>query len=144
MRPGGEEWQWRQVETLWEQVLVQEKPKVRRGMDSAVGCEAPGAFYRAEEGGETVSWKRNGLWRVEFFNASILGRREDGAVPISEGEKSTLGGSWFPRGRQLELGRKAVWATYCCGYQIDYQSGLDWERQMLGLKENCGDKFGLL
>jgi hypothetical protein len=29
--------------------------------------------------------------RVEFFNASILGRREEGAAPVSEGEKSMRG-----------------------------------------------------
>jgi hypothetical protein len=35
---------------------------------------------------------------VEFFNASILGTREKGAAPVSEGESSTWGDSWFPHG----------------------------------------------
>jgi hypothetical protein len=59
-------------------------------------CEAPDAFYRAEEGGKTVLWRRIGRQQVEFFNASIFGRREKGAVPVSEGERSMWGGSWFP------------------------------------------------
>jgi hypothetical protein len=29
-------------------------------MDVATDYEAPDAFYRAEEGGETVQWRRNG------------------------------------------------------------------------------------
>jgi hypothetical protein len=33
---------------------VQEKSKVRQGMDAAVNCEAINTFYR-EEGGEKVS-----------------------------------------------------------------------------------------
>jgi hypothetical protein len=49
-------------------------------MDVVVDCKAPGIFYRAEEGGE-------------FFNASISKKREQGAAPISEGERSTHGGS---------------------------------------------------
>jgi hypothetical protein len=32
---------------------------------------------------------------VEFFNASISSRREEGVSPISEGERSTWGGCWF-------------------------------------------------
>jgi hypothetical protein len=47
--------------------------------------------------GRELMWRRivrlstpgNGRWRVKFFNASILGRREEGAMPISEGERST-------------------------------------------------------
>jgi hypothetical protein len=54
---------------------VQEKPIVRRGMGAPVDCEAPDAFCRAEEGWETISWRRNDRWRVEFFNASISRRR---------------------------------------------------------------------
>jgi hypothetical protein len=55
-------------------------------MDVAADCEAPGAFYRAEEGGEMVPWRRNGRRLVEFINAPVLGRREEGAVPVSEGK----------------------------------------------------------
>jgi hypothetical protein len=47
--------------------------KVR--MDAA-DCEAPDAFYRAEE-------------RGEFFNTFVSMKREEGATPISEGERST-------------------------------------------------------
>jgi hypothetical protein len=35
-----------------ERVLPQEKPKVRWAIDVTMDCEAPGAFYRAEKGGE--------------------------------------------------------------------------------------------
>jgi hypothetical protein len=52
-------------------------------MDAVMDCEAPGAFYRVE-GGETVLWRRNDRQRVEFFNASISGRREEGAAPCFE------------------------------------------------------------
>jgi hypothetical protein len=52
-------------------------------MDVAVDCEAPGNFYRVEEG-------------EKFFNASVSGKREEGVAPISEGEKSTSGNTWFP------------------------------------------------
>jgi hypothetical protein len=55
---------------------MQEKPKVRRGINAAVDCEALDTFCRAKEGGETVLWRRNGWWRVKFFNASVYGRRE--------------------------------------------------------------------
>jgi hypothetical protein len=51
-------------------------------MDATMDCEAPDAFYRAEEGGKTVLWRRIGRQQVEFFNASIFGRREKGAVPV--------------------------------------------------------------
>jgi hypothetical protein len=77
---------------------MQEKPKVRRGINAAVDCEALDTFCMAEEGGETVLWRRNGWWRVKFFNASVYGRREKWAVPISEGERSMRGGSWFSCG----------------------------------------------
>jgi hypothetical protein len=43
---------------------MQEKSKVRWKMDAAADCETPDAFYRVEEGGE-------------FFDASILGKREE-------------------------------------------------------------------
>jgi hypothetical protein len=65
-------------------------------MDTTANCEAPSDFYKVEEGGEMVSWRRNGRWQVEFFNAFISGRREEGAAPVSEGERSTRGGSWSP------------------------------------------------
>jgi hypothetical protein len=55
-------------------------------MDAAVNCEAINTFYR--EGGEKGSWRRNGRWRVEFFNASVSGRREKGTMPVFEGERS--------------------------------------------------------
>jgi hypothetical protein len=35
---------------------------------------------------------------VEFINASVLGRMEEGASPVSEEERSTRGGFWFPCG----------------------------------------------
>jgi hypothetical protein len=38
---------------------VQEKSKVRWEMDETADCEAPDAFYRVVEGGETMSWRRN-------------------------------------------------------------------------------------
>jgi hypothetical protein len=41
-------------------------------MDAATDCEAPDAFYRAEEGGE-------------FINASVLEKKEKGTVPVREG-----------------------------------------------------------
>jgi hypothetical protein len=77
---------------------VQEKPKVMRGMDEVADCEAPKAFYRVKEGGEMVLWRKNGCRRVKFFNTSVSGRREEGTAPISKGERSTRGGSWFSRG----------------------------------------------
>jgi hypothetical protein len=46
-------------------------------MDVAVNYEAPDAFYRVEEGGETVPWRRKGRQQVEFFNASISWKREE-------------------------------------------------------------------
>jgi hypothetical protein len=39
---------------------VQVNLKGRRGMDAATNYEAFQAFYGAEEGGETVPWRRNG------------------------------------------------------------------------------------
>jgi hypothetical protein len=33
-------------------------------MNVAVDCDDPGAFYRVEEGGETMMWRRNMRWRV--------------------------------------------------------------------------------
>jgi hypothetical protein len=42
----------------------------------AEDCEAPDAFYRVEE-------------RGEFFNTFVSMKREKGAAPISEGERST-------------------------------------------------------
>jgi hypothetical protein len=98
MQSSGEEWWPRRLELQRERVLVQEKPKVRQGMDAAADCEAPDAFYRVEEGGETMSWRRNGRQRVEFFNASVLGRRDEGTSPVSKGEMNRWGNSWFPRG----------------------------------------------
>jgi hypothetical protein len=71
-------------------------------MDAAMDCEAPGAFYRAEEG-------------EEFFNASVSEKREEGTTPVSEGERSTRGGSWFPHGG-LTGGCNivAICVGYCC------------------------------
>jgi hypothetical protein len=66
-------------------------------MDAVTDCEAPGAFYRVE-GGETVLWRRNDRQRVEFFNASIQREERKGQRPVSKGERSTHGGSWFPCG----------------------------------------------
>jgi hypothetical protein len=59
-------------------------------MNATADHEAPDAFYRAEERGETVPWMRNGRWRVKFCNASVLGRRDEGVAPISEGERSNV------------------------------------------------------
>jgi hypothetical protein len=72
-----------------ERALTQEKSEARQGMDAATDYEAVGAFYRAEEGGETMSWKRNSQRRVEFFNTSVSGRREEGATSVPEWERST-------------------------------------------------------
>jgi hypothetical protein len=38
---------------------VQVNPKGRWAMDAVVDYEVLGAFYKAEEGGETVPWRRN-------------------------------------------------------------------------------------
>jgi hypothetical protein len=67
-------------------------------MDAMADYEAPGDFYRAEEGGEMIPWRRNGPRRMQFFNGPILGRRGEEATPISEGERSMRGGSCFPHG----------------------------------------------
>jgi hypothetical protein len=58
----------------------------------------PTPFIGWRRVGETVPWRRIGRRREEFFNAFISRRREEGAASISEGERSTQGGSWFPRG----------------------------------------------
>jgi hypothetical protein len=42
------------------------------------------------------------------------------------------------------LGRKAVWARYCCEDQTGCQNRMGWEREILGPKENCEEEFGLL
>jgi hypothetical protein len=34
---------------------------------------------------------------VDFFNASVLDRREEGVAPVLEGDRSMCGGSWSPR-----------------------------------------------
>jgi hypothetical protein len=50
-------------------------------MDAATDYEAPNFFYRAEEGGEMVPWRRNGRRWVKLINASILfalGSRAEG------------------------------------------------------------------
>jgi hypothetical protein len=65
--------------------------------DESEFYEAPDAFYRTEEGRETVLWRRNGRRRVELFNASVSGIGEERATPVSEGESSTQGSSYFPR-----------------------------------------------
>jgi hypothetical protein len=43
-----------------------------------------------------------------------------------------------------QLGRKVVWVEYCYGDQICCQSGMGWEREILGLKEISEEEFGLL
>jgi hypothetical protein len=40
------------------------------------------------------------------------------------------------------LGQKAVWAEYCCVDQTGCQNRMDWEREIVGLKENCEEEFG--
>jgi hypothetical protein len=79
-------------------ILAQKKLKGRWAMGAAVDYKAPDVFYRAEEGGETIPWRRNSWRWVKFFNAFILGRREEGVVPISEGESSTWEDSCFSLG----------------------------------------------
>jgi hypothetical protein len=69
--------------------FVQEKPKGRWRMDASMDCEAPDTFYRVEEGGETVSWRRNGQCRVELFNASVSGRREEETTCFRSGKDHT-------------------------------------------------------
>jgi hypothetical protein len=63
-----------------------------------VDCEPLDVFCRVKEGWETVSWRRNRRQRVEFCNASISVRREEGKMHVSEGERNTHGNSWFPHG----------------------------------------------
>jgi hypothetical protein len=36
-------------------------------MNAVMDCEVPSAIYRVVEGGETVPFRRNDRWRVEFF-----------------------------------------------------------------------------
>jgi hypothetical protein len=67
-------------------------------MDVAANCEASSTFYKVEEEGETMSWRRNGRLRVEFFNVSVSGSRKEGAVPVLEGKRSMRDDSWFGRG----------------------------------------------
>jgi hypothetical protein len=64
---------------------VQEKPKVRQGIDVVVDCVAPGAFYRVEEGGEKVSWRRNGWWRVSFSMLPFRGEDRMGQCQFQKG-----------------------------------------------------------
>jgi hypothetical protein len=66
-------------------------------MNTVKDYEALCVFYRAEEGGE-------------FFNASLLGKREEGVAPILEGERSTWGRPWFPCGGET---RKHSGTTTC-------------------------------
>jgi hypothetical protein len=70
-------------------VLTHEKPKRMRRIDTTADSEAPGAIYRVKEGGETVSWRRDGQRRVKFFNSYVLGRRDEEAAPILEWGRST-------------------------------------------------------
>jgi hypothetical protein len=51
-------------------------------MNTTTDCDAPDAFYRAEEGGKMVPRRRNGRQRVKLFNASILGRRRRGIIVV--------------------------------------------------------------
>jgi hypothetical protein len=84
--------------------------------------EAPDAFYTAEEGGEMVSWRRNGWRRVELFNASVLGRREERVVVVLEGERSMRGSSWFAQGGVTRGCSSAV----ACGYSRQPKLGGVW------------------
>jgi hypothetical protein len=43
-----------------------------------------------------------------------------------------------------QLGRKTVCVEYCCGDQMGCRNGMGQEREIVGLKENCGEEFGLL
>jgi hypothetical protein len=52
--------------------------------------------WRREE--ETMPWSRNGRRQVKFFNASVSGRRQEWATPVSEGKRSTQDSSCFPCG----------------------------------------------
>jgi hypothetical protein len=85
-----------------------EKFKVRWGMDAMIDYEIPSAFYRAEERGEAVPWRRNGRQWMKFFNAPISERKEEGASPVLEGERSTRGGSCFPHGGAI-VGYSGLW-----------------------------------
>jgi hypothetical protein len=64
----------RRLELWREQVLAQEKAKGRRGMDATTNCESPNSFYRVEEGGETMSWRRNAN---DEWSSSMLSFREE-------------------------------------------------------------------
>jgi hypothetical protein len=108
---------------------------------------------------------------VKFCNASVLGRRDEGVAPISEGEGATQSGSWFQRGgatggcssvetcnrqpessgvwidlrwKTISRARKSVWVGYCCGDQTCCRNGLGWERDIFGSKENCEEEFELV
>jgi hypothetical protein len=122
-------------------------------MDVAADCEALGAFYRAKEGGKMVPWRSNDQLRMEFFNASFSGRREKGAAPcfrmIKEHVEQLL---VHTRRSQVTSGltgltrcvRQPVGSVGPKGYLGWIRSAHDWEREILGLKENCGEEFGLL
>jgi hypothetical protein len=45
---------------------------------------------------------------------------------------------------RASLAERLFRAEYCCGDQIGCQNRMDWEREILGLKENCEKEFGLL
>jgi hypothetical protein len=68
-------------------------------MNVTIDCDAPDTFYRAEEGGETMPWRRNNRRRVEFINGTISRRREEGITPHFERGKEHVGRLLFPARR---------------------------------------------
>jgi hypothetical protein len=133
-----------------------------------VACEPLGVFYRVKEGWETVSWGRNRRQRVEFCNASISVRREEGEMHVSEGKKEharqllvpargatggcsnavacgggqqqsqTASGLTRCRDNQSSILGQKVVWAEYCGDQIGHRNRIGWERKILGPKENCG------
>jgi hypothetical protein len=62
------------------------KPKEMWRMDAATDNDAPNAFYREEEGGETVPWRRHNRQRVELFTVFISNRKRKGHCPFWKGK----------------------------------------------------------
>jgi hypothetical protein len=109
---------------------------------------------------------------VELFNIFVSGRREEEVAPVSEGERSMQGSSWFlcggategcndaamcGSGQQLELDFVWIdprWKTISqpenlfgsdTVMEIKHVIKIEWvEKEILGLKENYEEEFGLL
>jgi hypothetical protein len=67
-------------------VLAQEKTKGRKRVDAVADCEAPDAFYRAEEGGEMVSWRKNGRGEWSYSMISFRGNERKEQHPFRKGK----------------------------------------------------------